>query len=240
MSYRVIVLSEERSRFSDGGQMLPANEVPDDGLCRAIIGCEESDKITAVVSYPELIVLALHDMCDTDFRIWCCGEVSNIYTNQIRESVPRDFASMKADKRDDLIIFCLTPHAINTPAFWPIFAGDYGCRYFAFSDQTSNNFVQFEQTMAALHSEIAANSAVALSLWRQIRQTCLTRSGIRDICRETIACVLPDGPHFNEVAFHSINRSLNEITASVSQIAEKYSVEYSIVNNLGNEYKQLL
>lgn len=230
--------------------MLPPAAVPKDSLCRVIVDYYNEDSeatsnihdllsasgVPASHSYPKLIGLATAALCNNNSRFWCVGEVTRREAVLLRREATGPIVTIEVDRSDDLILYRLDSKTVDADTVWPSYTGDQGFRLFVF-DSDEN---RLESDLLKLQKAIHQNKDAALQRWREIRRASLIRSKLAEMCQEMVVCVMPDGPYFNEVAFHSIRRQVHEITSSLCSVAEQNHIGCSIVPNLGDEYQALL
>lgn len=259
---KCLILTEAMSRYGNDAAMLVLSQIVDDGLCRVItfmqmyaqkdysikftqrgkplIHLQVEDFVELLrhapyMNTPKILLRTAVDLLDNPGQVWCVGEMNSTKAQALHRLYNGQISIMPTDSQTSLCVFQIPSSDINSDSVWPDFQGDYGPRLLILPLSDTH----LGAMLSNLQYLVNISSLEGLNLWRQFHSTCLTRKGIHALCQEAVLCILPDGPHFRQAAFHSLAFSSNTIVDALCKILKTFNYDCTITENSNDEYTLL-
>lgn len=92
----------------------------------------------------------------------------------------------------------------------------------------------------AFNNDAREDKPESVVIWNELHRMCGHRRTLPMLCRDVVACVMPDGPHHAEVSFNSSHRSADDIAQALCSVAHSGGITCSVIPNVHDEYRLLL
>ncbi|HEY3266064.1 MAG TPA: hypothetical protein VGM37_04000 [Armatimonadota bacterium] len=254
--------TEERARLADDGSMLPADEAPDDGLCRVIVDQrlpfdsppapeDQAAWMRRPFGYPTIVAMAVAALAGRQSRLWYLGEACLPDIGLVEEALGRSVARL-ADTRHsrsvspstgrivpchsvDVIAFRIGGGDIGPQTTLPLFANTVSPRVFAFDRPDT----EMEGELVEIERAFIQGDDAALGHWDAINRMGFRRDGVLRFCQDAIVTVIPGGPHGDHAEIYSTRLDLRAIAAALRAVGESAGLACIEIPNLGDEYAKL-
>jgi len=253
-----LLLTERQSRYGDFASMIDIDRARSGKMCRVITwyispffnpfvtvdkaknkviepSCKQMANFLRLepgVIIQKQIALCSRELSQCKGYIFCLGEISNLAADALESVYARNLARVTLNKSRSLILLCKATAEVDHDTVWPGFYGESGPRFFVLPEEAT----PLSHLLFSLQKEIDQNLNRSTELWDQVQQMCLRRNGLEFLCEHAIVCILPDGPHFRQCAFHSSKLNLDDICPIICRTAEAYRFKCVVVENKEKEY----
>ncbi|HEY3267524.1 MAG TPA: hypothetical protein VGM37_11395 [Armatimonadota bacterium] len=249
--------TEERARIDAEGYLLPAEQAPDDGLCRVIVDSHATGLPTDRQGLEEwvwanrwpacssgMVALAVANLAGPTGWLWRVDELKLRDVDRLEEALGRKIARMPDMRRtfgpapgggyqrtryEDLIVLRQPCREMGLTPLWP--PSSRSNHVFAFNEIGT----ELDRDLQRLEQATLEGADDALTRWDAIELITDQRGAILELCHNCVAVILPYGPHGDHAGVYSTRVAVGAIVDAFRAVADQAGLACVEIPNLTDE-----
>ncbi len=245
-----LLLLERHSRYGDNAAILPAELAAHEHTCRIIVSIKQSqvqkptqeEVARNKICQPSLrdyagclkdsisrkfIGAAIKPLLSDGSRVWCMGEVGVLQAEALRLFYREKLACLPVFFDRMFVVFSLSAKELDEDTIWPYFQGEDSPRIFL----SKGSVTELRAYLDTIYQLSLAKDKLALEYWKRISEMCLRREGVETLCKDFQYCILPDGPYFQQFAFHSLRPNLEAMRTSLLEACTNSNLACTVIED---------